>query len=470
MSVHWGGRGPGHLSRWPKAAAFDPATLFANGEKGIWIDPSDLSTLFQDSEMTTPVTAVGQTVTKQLDKSGNGLTVTYTGCTLAQDANGAYYIAANGSTSGASTASVDFTGTDKISVVAGVRTATPSGSQAIVELSANSATATGAFMMYLNSLNHVTFLRRSANVTLTAVGAGPTNIPLVYTDLFDIGGATATDEIRMRMDGQTLSPTVTAAGPAGVGNFGNYPIFLFGRNGGTSLRLTGGMYGLILCDYTLSGDLLAGAEVWVSDRSGLNVAGTRGIALGDSTIAAYLGTNPVMDYVDTALTKTTLAAPGDTINQQRAAFVASSLRDDARWAVAQIGLNDLDPAEAASVAIARLQTLVDVMNVYTRPATKIFISKMIPCRTRLINLYGGTNGPIAYQKWLDMNDAIAGLGATPITGVDGRITAHEPLMNDGSGNLAAIYDTGDGIHPNNAGREVIGNAWEDALRSAGCLG
>lgn len=46
--------------------------LFANGEPGLWIDSSDLSTLFQDTAGTTPVTAPGQQVALALDKSGRG--------------------------------------------------------------------------------------------------------------------------------------------------------------------------------------------------------------------------------------------------------------------------------------------------------------------------------------------------------------------------------------------------------------
>jgi hypothetical protein len=54
------------------AAAFSPASLFADGEGGEWFDPSDLSTLFQDAAGTTPVTADGQSVGKILGKSGRG--------------------------------------------------------------------------------------------------------------------------------------------------------------------------------------------------------------------------------------------------------------------------------------------------------------------------------------------------------------------------------------------------------------
>jgi hypothetical protein len=46
-----------------------PYALFANNEQGVWYDPSDFSTMFQDSAGTTPVTAVEQPVGLMLDKS-----------------------------------------------------------------------------------------------------------------------------------------------------------------------------------------------------------------------------------------------------------------------------------------------------------------------------------------------------------------------------------------------------------------
>ena len=53
-------------------APFSPASLFAAGEQGVWYDPSDFSTLFQDAAGTIPVTAVEQPVGLILDKSGRG--------------------------------------------------------------------------------------------------------------------------------------------------------------------------------------------------------------------------------------------------------------------------------------------------------------------------------------------------------------------------------------------------------------
>ena len=51
------------------SSGFDPASLFAGGIAGAWYGPSDLSTLFQDSAGTTPVTTAGQPVGLMLDKS-----------------------------------------------------------------------------------------------------------------------------------------------------------------------------------------------------------------------------------------------------------------------------------------------------------------------------------------------------------------------------------------------------------------
>jgi hypothetical protein len=50
-------------------SVFSPANLFSSNEQGAWYDPSDLTTLFQDSAGTTPVTTAGQPVGLMLDKS-----------------------------------------------------------------------------------------------------------------------------------------------------------------------------------------------------------------------------------------------------------------------------------------------------------------------------------------------------------------------------------------------------------------
>lgn len=48
-----------------------PLDLFASGEEGVWYDPSDLSTLYQDEAGTIAVTQDGDPVGLMMDKSGN---------------------------------------------------------------------------------------------------------------------------------------------------------------------------------------------------------------------------------------------------------------------------------------------------------------------------------------------------------------------------------------------------------------
>lgn len=59
--------GSGHKSE--PDPPFDIASVFSNGKQGFWLDPSDLSTMFQDATGTIPVTGAGQPVGLMLDKS-----------------------------------------------------------------------------------------------------------------------------------------------------------------------------------------------------------------------------------------------------------------------------------------------------------------------------------------------------------------------------------------------------------------
>jgi len=66
------------------APAFDPATLFANGEDGFWYDPSDTSTMWATTTATIQTVAAsagvtataGNLVARIDDKSGNGVHAT----------------------------------------------------------------------------------------------------------------------------------------------------------------------------------------------------------------------------------------------------------------------------------------------------------------------------------------------------------------------------------------------------------
>jgi lysophospholipase L1-like esterase len=70
--------------------------------------------------------------------------------------------------------------------------------------------------------------------------------------------------------------------------------------------------------------------------------------------------------------------------------------------------------------------------------------------------------------WQGVNASYTG-GSTPITGLDRVISSQVAALNDGSDNLASIYDIGDGLHPNEAGRQIIGLAIRTGLLADGLV-
>jgi len=195
-----------------------------------------------------------------------------------------------------------------------------------------------------------------------------------------------------------------------------------------------------------------------------------GAIIGDSTIASYACGLQVRDWMlnscDTANGDfcNSLAVAGNTILQQQTIFLADNNREKYKYVIVEIGLNDLHFSESATTAMLRYQKFIDTINA-VNPTAKIIVSKMIPCKQRLINVYGATNGLVSYNKWLAMNSAIM----NTITGVDYRISRHCDLLNDGNGNLKAIYDCGDGIHENNNARKIIAAEFRKALNVLGLL-
>ena len=186
----------------------------------------------------------------------------------------------------------------------------------------------------------------------------------------------------------------------------------------------------------------------------------RAYALGNSTVGPYSGQPSVISLVTTSNIKVNVAVPGDTIAEQKADWNSLPVNSlGTAWVVLQVGLNDLNPAVGTTASkIAEIQDLVDTIkaDIGSKP---LYVAKMLPCKQRLVDVYGAT-AAASQQRWVDMNEAIAGNGSSPITGVQGRIVSHVPLMDDGFGNLKAVYDLGDHIHPNTAGRQVMATAWE----------
>lgn len=443
LTIGWYGGGPG--------PTWSPAALFANGEKGAWYDPSDLTTMFQDTAGTVPVTAHGDPVRRINDKSGNGyhwIAPSDAARPVYQTDGTYHWLDFNGSTH---TLGVAISGFGRqMDIVSTIR---PNSGKTQFFAYYEAATVANDFIGWATT---------GVNVTFTPASASP-SVPWV--------------------DGSRIAGNITNSLQSAIGtavarlyetrccDLTSWAAFNFGT-WQAGYQFAGRLYGLIIAPY-MHHSVRTQTQDWTAAKAPISTLPDRPrvpvvAAMGDSTVATYNGQREVTSYI-AEIDDLVFAVPAQTIAQQRARWNAMSDRSQFDSVVIQVGLNDLAPGESAATALARLQAFVDDV-VALRPANcPLLIGQMTPCRQRLINIYGGTGGPVAYQKWLDMNDAIAGIGPNAITGADGRITAHVSLLDDGSGNLAPAYDTGDGIHENNAGRQIIAEAWEDALVAAGVL-
>lgn len=206
-----------------------------------------------------------------------------------------------------------------------------------------------------------------------------------------------------------------------------------------------------------------------------NASASKGLLIGDSTIAAYLGTNGIDYYLlensDIQLGSTILnqAVPGHTINQQLAVYNADANKATYDWIIVQVGLNDMVTfGESATTVIARYQNLINTIFSTKKASAKIIVSAMLPCKQRWIDLLGTTDGAAAQAKWEAVNEAIMGGGANPVVNVDFRNNQHVEPLSDGTGNLSVAYNpSNDHIHENNQGRQIIASAFRSILFKGG---
>jgi hypothetical protein len=252
---------------------WSPVELFASGEQGAWYDPSDFSTMFQDTAGTVPVTAVGQSVARINDKSGRGNNATQATTAarplLEQDAGGLYYLRFDGVDDGMLTANIDFTATDKMTVLAGVRKLSDSLRGSIVEAGSSYGVAGSFGVMAPHGNGATTMGFYLTGTTTTGLLATGIVAPLtsVASCLFDISGSDRASEVFPRVNGSIPSLTVTDAASAGTGNYGNRPIFI-GRRGGTTLPFNGRIYSLIVRGAASTTDQITAAETWVNGKTG----------------------------------------------------------------------------------------------------------------------------------------------------------------------------------------------------------
>jgi hypothetical protein len=162
-------------------------------------------------------------------------------------------------------------GTDKAQVFAGVRKLSDAGIGVFAELS-TIVTNAGTFSIYApnTSGTYASLLNGSA---LGANNYATFTAPItnVLTNLYDIAQPTIATEISFRANGVVVSGSSFGAADAGTGNFGNYPLYI-GARAGSSLYYNGNLYELIVrFGPNLSESTIDQTEVWVGDKTGLDL-------------------------------------------------------------------------------------------------------------------------------------------------------------------------------------------------------
>ena len=174
------------------------------------------------------------------------------------------YLKANGSSSAMSTNSIDFSSTDKMTVVTGVRKLSDSlGS--LIELSTVSDTNNGSFLTSVSTVYTAQIRGSSLGFYQPSITAAPSS--LVVSLLGDIAGTSLSTEIIPRING-VVSQT-SGAGTAGSGNFGNYPLYLFAR-AGTAYFLNGQFYGSIIRGAQSDTASLTQTENYMATKTGIS--------------------------------------------------------------------------------------------------------------------------------------------------------------------------------------------------------
>lgn len=254
-------------------------TLFSAGEQGAWYDPSDLSTMYQDAAGRIPVTGVGQPVGLILDKSGRGnhatQSTTASRPTLQQE-SGKYYLSFDGVDDFLVTGNINFSATDKMTVLTADHSAWDNAIRGITGLSSSAFGYDGTFWLtsydWGSSARSIAYLR--GNLRGAAV-YGPYQVTLgvrrlVRSFRFDISKDLLANETLIRLNGVPTPLIATPIDPsAGSGNFGNWPLYI-GRVGNL-YPFSGRLYGLIVRGAATDDNHLTHAEKYLAYKSGVSL-------------------------------------------------------------------------------------------------------------------------------------------------------------------------------------------------------
>jgi hypothetical protein len=383
-----------------------------------------------------------------------------------------YGVKLDGTDDALQTANVDLSNSDKMTLVVGFQSGQSVAAQVPLAFGNYPASLAGSGELILNGA----WQARLRGATGSAISGAPAeDAPYasnyqsnVQVAEFDLAGAAIADQTKIGLRG--VFPTNTPSGAlSGGGVLANSAITI-GR-AFSSFRLNGIVTRALVINRALTGPELDDVRAWAG--AGMVVAAV----LGDSTVSHLSSAQALPQAMKISSLVGGLivnggdtAKSGDRIADQLTAWNNLTDKTALKAVIVQIGLNDVRGRVGQNLAtsaqvITDYQNLIDTINGAKPSGCRVYVSGLTPCKTWLD---GTTNPTAAYAAWQDLNTAIAGGGATPITGVDGRITSHVAALSGAGDTLDAKYNMDD-VHENNEARFIIAQAWRTALEAGGLL-
>lgn len=241
------------------SAGFNPRSIFGASEPGFVYDFTSPGTLFQDTARTTPVVLANDPIGGVTDLSGNSKHATQATAGSRPLWNG-YATFTNHFLT---VASMDFSSTNKVTLILGMYVASDALQGIVVEHSATVAGNNGTFALAVPQTNATADARWNSKGT-TLVQPTPTRTAapsfLVATCVGNIGGPLASISINRAV-------ATTVATTQGTGNFGNFTTYI-GKRAGTSLPINGRIYRVVAIGRLLTATETAAVEAWCNSPIG----------------------------------------------------------------------------------------------------------------------------------------------------------------------------------------------------------
>ena len=250
------------------ALAFNPLSLFTGGKQGVWYDPSDKSTLFQDVAGTVPVTKDGDHVALMKDKSGNGnhAVQTVSASRPVYKTDGAlHWLEFDGADDSMKiTLSKALSLSGELTVATGIKSLATSISM-IIEQGANYGTANAFYMAdHGNSYEYLGRGNRAGTYEdVCLVNTGLRNTVIISEQAINSGVAAS-------LSVNNLAPSLSRSTTFGGGGFGTHDIYIGSRQG-SMFMYKGEIHGIVIVDSILSNDSKAGLKNYLATKSGVTL-------------------------------------------------------------------------------------------------------------------------------------------------------------------------------------------------------